>query len=361
MRLSELLESDVAALPKARSGAYRAALRNAFTNYLDAAKGLDEHDFATSYVRTHQKRMDQLSDLIVTAVDHSLTGQPSRARETLDAAIQVVQNEFDALISIPIQPENAKFLFRMRREAPIPALTRPGLFHIPFDRRHLVGPQRYSVPGVPMLYLGSSLLVCWHELGVPPLREVWVSRFEPIDDLRVLNIGYKPALVGNWIANHRRSDASPMAEYAANYAIVWPLLAACSFYAAYRGSAFIEEYIIPQLLTSWLTEQTSVHIDGIRYFSMHLHRASAELCMNYVFAPRQVGDVGHCSGLIKKFRLTEPVLWEYAEQVRSPTDRSDQEDRRASLYVGKPQPVNYSHTNWGAMESQLGHLEMLPI
>jgi hypothetical protein len=46
-------------------------------------------------------------------------------------------------------------LYRVRRDSS-DSLTREDLFHIPFEERYKVTTQRYSIPGVPCLYLGNG-------------------------------------------------------------------------------------------------------------------------------------------------------------------------------------------------------------
>ena len=45
------------------------------------------------------------------------------------------------------------------------------MFHIPFNKRYLVGNQRFSISGLPCLYLGGSPYVCWEELGRPDFQK----------------------------------------------------------------------------------------------------------------------------------------------------------------------------------------------
>ena len=45
-------------------------------------------------------------------------------------------------------------------------LTRWDMFHIPFNKRYLIGNQRYSLTGQPMLYIGSSVIDVAKEIDV---------------------------------------------------------------------------------------------------------------------------------------------------------------------------------------------------
>lgn len=64
------------------------------------------------------------------------------------------------------------------------------MFHIPLDKRGIVETQRYSAPGYPCLYLGSSINACWEELRKPRFDDMMVSLFVvnekfPVLDLRI--------------------------------------------------------------------------------------------------------------------------------------------------------------------------------
>ncbi len=69
---------------------------------------------------------------------------------------------------------------------------RKDMFHIPFHLRHLVGTQRYSIAGLPCLYLGTSIYVCWQEMGKPDLNKMYLSRFKCVnsDNVKVINFSY---------------------------------------------------------------------------------------------------------------------------------------------------------------------------
>lgn len=41
------------------------------------------------------------------------------------------------------------------------------MLHLPFPMRGKTGNYRFSIPGIPSLYLGNSSYACWLELGRP--------------------------------------------------------------------------------------------------------------------------------------------------------------------------------------------------
>src|SRR5262249_24504175 len=146
--------------------------------------------------------------------------------------------------------------------------------HIPFHLRHIVGSQRYSVPGLPCLYVGGSTLVCWRELGGtgdPTPADVYISRFKACDKahLNVVNLGHRPALMAAYIANIQHLFTTPTADcaYVTAYATCWPLMAVCSIRRRQEGP-FAPEYMIPKLVLQWIT--STKQFDGIRYFSTRI-------------------------------------------------------------------------------------------
>ena len=53
-------------------------------------------------------------------------------------------------------------LYRMRISKE--TLSKEKMFHVPFNMREKVSSARFSIPGFPCLYLGTSLEVCWNEI-----------------------------------------------------------------------------------------------------------------------------------------------------------------------------------------------------
>ena len=70
---------------------------------------------------------------------------------------------------------NEKPLYRMRIMENRRDLKYTDLFHIPIDKRGIVNTNRYSAPGFPCLYLGTSIYACWEELGRPSMSQSMVS------------------------------------------------------------------------------------------------------------------------------------------------------------------------------------------
>ncbi len=239
---------------------------------------------------------------ISRAVTLYLNGSPAKAYKSLILTLNRHKSDLETLTA---PSQSIRQVYRMRHFDSLDERTREKIFHVPFNLRHRISSQRYSISGWPSLYLGGSLLVCWEELGRPPLESVDVSCFQADRELSVLDFGYTPR---TFVGLH--TDGFFTAEQIVSYLVLWPLLCACSLKPAHRGEPFVEEYIVPQLLLEWIKNESG-SIDGLRYFSTQIAQQPAcpRLTINYVFPVKTVHKSGYCDSLKAAFRLTKPVSW----------------------------------------------------
>jgi hypothetical protein len=292
-------------LPKARETGQSLSdqLEAQTAEYLLALKELDKSSVIGAAVKRKFPAIKKLQKGISEAVDAYLNGSPAKAYSSVTLTLGRVKSDLESLTA----PENSiGQVYRIRRFDTLGERTRGEIFHVPFDRRYCISSQRYSISGWPSLYLGGSLLVCWEELGRPPLETVDVSSFQAIKRLSVLDFGYQPR---TFFQLHD-VDGFFTDGQVVSYLVLWPLLCACSMRPAHRGAAFIEEYIVPQLLLEWIKNE-SKKIDGVRYFSTRVAQQplSPRLAINYVFPVKTIHQSGYCSSLKGTFALTKPVSW----------------------------------------------------
>jgi len=77
------------------------------------------------------------------------------------------------LSSQALTDKEVQTLYRMRSVPGLDLLAPSQMFHMPFELRWLVSKNRYSAPGIPMLYCGASVAICWEEIGRPSLDSTW--------------------------------------------------------------------------------------------------------------------------------------------------------------------------------------------
>ncbi len=230
--------------------------------------------------QTQQDIFKNLTKSVLKAVRAYSLGWPDRA-------YQALLDSFGLFGSVPSYEASGP-LFRMRVVSN-QGLTAEDMFHIPFEKRRLVSSQRFSIPGLPCLYTARSLYVCWEELRRPPLHTVQVSALRPIRPIHVLQLS--------------RDLSDP------HFRVLYPLAAACSV-RAYADTPFRPEYIVPQLLLQWLTQEST--FEGIECVSTHVSsRNEPHLSNNVIFPVADVRRSGYCEKLTALFEITEPLSWEF--------------------------------------------------
>lgn len=149
--------------------------------------------------------------------------------------------------------------------------------HIPANKRGKIGSNRYTSNGIPCLYIGNSIYVCWEELRRPPIDELWVSRFWPTNSVKLLNLSITGGDLINsqYCLKHVRGSEDAYKQAIIEFFSLWILQSACSVKVKEKDRAFREEYIVPQLLTQTLKKHG---LDGIMYFSTSVPKVYLNNC-----------------------------------------------------------------------------------
>ena len=393
MKIAEFFESKEIALPK--GGAENANctfdrfLAGLFRGYIAHVKTLDDLEFAgiCEEAKKSVGSIRLLSTGIVAAVKHYLQGFPHLAYQEFESAIRVAQIDklitnlsgytpgpggpFDNHLECTLHPP----MYRLRADrtsAATGTLSRKDIFHVPFEKRRVVRNQRYSIAGLPSLYLGSSIWIAWEELGRPDLGSTFVSRFRFAETTSILDFQLPPLWA--WKLHEyvlRQSKVSPTpprldelqerydSGFIASYISLWPLIAACSIRVDSREGSFFPQYIVPQLLLQWVMNERKV--DGIRYFSTRSLIADPYVNSNLVFPAREIGFKGCCSYLRRKFHLTAPIPWEILELyeprggfIMGPSNAL------GGVKLSDDLLVSYSNTGFHIAEARLGQIEREP-
>ncbi len=295
--------------------------------YVEGMRTVDRYRSLIDFVVwSRADLVEEVGDCVIEGIRAYLGGHPAAAFSAVERAFSILGPHIDLLKTPGDMSQFVNPMYRMRSIDPSHPFEKADLFHIPFELRHIVRPMRYSINGLPCLYLGGSTYVCWKELGEPDLESLSVSRFEavPGTNLKVLNFGHRMPVLAAWIESRPdefEGDGRGTAIIGAHVAC-WPVVALCSIRKLYPEAAFHPEYILPQLVLQWVTRSDEFH--GIRYFSTHYtdYHDDPKTYMNYVFPARQVEPAGRCPSLTSLFRMTSPVPWgscaEDAPSVKRP-------------------------------------------
>lgn len=369
MPLEAFFDSDAVALPLVQSkdhedfpGFYAAAVRRYVA---ELAKSRRSGDPVLSGLGHMAVVARSLGLKLRQVIELQYSGDSAAAYQALEAALAQpgVVDALDVLSASGLQPGNLGSLYRMRTfSSPTAVGSVDELFHIPFELRRLVSPQRFSIPGVPSLYMAASTITCWSELGRPTLDDTVAMRLRLRAGtvVKVLDFSASPTFIAALI-RHGGVPATPeQTRYLFAYAALWPLLAASLTKATRRDLAFKPEYIVPQLLLLWVARNHGC--DGIRYFSTHLHpRVSPSLSSNFVFPVRTHPATGHCPQLRGMFDATVPLSWLGARLGGAGTTQLPSNSATELVQVQAGIPVEYLHTDFYRYESWLEALALHPL
>jgi hypothetical protein len=248
---------------------------------------------------------------IKNAVDRYYLGDIMHATQTFNTAMADGFDDWKKILAIP----SGKNFYRSRLVLNGEQFARKDLFHVPFQFRSLVSTNRYSVPGFPALYLGDSTYVCWEEFRRHRLRDLSFSRFSNDRNLKVVDINLFKEFHNELMVE---KDYAGKLSHILRYICTFPLILACTCQVRDRGGAFNPEYILPQLLLQYVSQQKD--IDGIKFPSswVDYNKLNRIEAYNYVFPVKTNERSGYCRHLLDAFSLTQPTSLEIEEVIDNP-------------------------------------------
>lgn len=186
-------------------------------------------------------------------------------------------------------------------------LTADQMFHIPFEDRRLVSTQRFSYPGLPCLYLGSSYEVCCEEVDAWKNKtNIAVIEKETAKKINVLDLYFFEKFDFEALS---QDDFERFLQF-------WPIVACCSFVYNCSGKMqFRPDYIIPQLLLEYLIDNNAdneIDCVGEKVYGIRYHCAKRQLFsddnverlyINYVFPALSNEKTGYCKQLTEFFSV----------------------------------------------------------
>ncbi|EEW3331022.1 hypothetical protein ACSN6U_000036 [Escherichia coli] len=320
---------------------------NCYLNALDYIAVKHPQNVIIKEVRKRKKTITSFSEKITETLKLFLTGNIKEAYSTFDQAItNTKMNDHVFNMTVPLTKlcNIITPLYRVRKSDSV-LRERKDLFHIPFKLRHRVSAMRFSVSGLPCLYLGTSIFVCWQEMGKPDFDKLYISSFISNNDnshVRILDLGYnltsalriKPlefmfdfqnpeitdGLDKNYLEDETQNTTfnTPWLNDKISKLLAWPLVLACNYTKENPDATFNKEYIIPNLLMQWISSSTNKSlqkkISGIAYRSTKiLNQKNSDIGINIIIPPqmgeKSLANDGFCPELKKMFKLTNPVSW----------------------------------------------------
>lgn len=253
-------------------------------------------------------RITEFSNNLILVLREYYLGQHTSAYELFTESMNLLNL---SPLYTAVLPEQK--LYRARKKGKQTRFNRMDFYHIPFEKRIKVSSQRYSFPGLPCVYMGSSIDVCLLELG-GDRNNLAVAELQVVPNkscylLDLTGIFNKPV------------EQMSIAEQNDFFELL-PLIYLCStrinedvrndniqLIAAKDENYFRPDYIVPQLLLEYMLDKTAWKektIIGIQYYSVQEDFYTKWLegdfgfldkMKNVVIPVRTNGDEGFCKEL----------------------------------------------------------------
>ena len=191
------------------------------------------------------------------------------------------------------------FWYKMRKVDKKPFNSRKDLFHVPYEKRGIIGNNRYSIAGYPCLYLGNTIYTCWEEMRRPKLTEMSAIAFKVIKPLKLLDMRLKQKI---------DSDSKEMYNIR-----LLPYILASSIKVHEEEANFKPEYIIPQLILHSVIKSNDY--DGVIYTStrrgIKYDKNDIKISNNLAIPVFSNKKEGYCPKLASYFKASLPIYFEY--------------------------------------------------
>ncbi len=371
MTVIELLNHEIFSLPKKfdKGTTFVSYLEKFYKKYLETVSLIQTGSLADR-VKPEIGRLSTHCDKLIKSLNEHNSGNTQKSFSLFEEAIQLIEPtlfpEKKGGVTRVIGLEDPFYRARVSKTN---ITRRSEMFHRDFSEREYASSERFSIPGLPCLYLSNSIYVCWEEMNRPKIGDFFVSRFQKENhDLKILDISNNPNNLKFSIV-HGPVD-NIIQEFnnlrLLNLIIKWPLIASCSVSVLKEDAPFKPEYIFPQFLLQWSIQKRD--IDGIKYFSVKSNPYNSDdysHFINYVFPPKSIQETGYSEHLKNSFKLTEPISWEqlmlsdpglhYLHKDEPPykvmTDNFQ-------LEIIKGYKIAYVHTAFGRIEQLLHKTEI---
>lgn len=157
-------------------------------------------------------------------------------------------------------------LFRARIS--VEKLQYKDMLHIPLEKHGLVSTHRFSMSGIPCIYLATSTYCCWLELNMPSRYMLYVSSVQIPNNIKILNLAISPDFIETMSICHSDEDISFLKEMLE----IFPLVYATSYNILEQNRSFKSEYIVSHLVMQCMKE---LGIDAVAYFSKKISNETA--------------------------------------------------------------------------------------
>lgn len=336
---------------------FRKALKTKLDNYLEFYKeNFTEYHTLSDCNIDGLNAVETTTKVIIDSLDNYYDGKSWKAYSIINNQLNCLFDKHGHVKIPELTYLGTKIYFRISsltgKEMSKSSFNKLRIFHIPFNKRTKVNSYRYSIAGFPSLYLGENLYVCTKEVGLAnPVDPKFIgSAFKlkkPLKVIKFLRIEQFTSYSDFYLPNNLPAIFS--------YLMLFPFLIASSFKVYHEKDPFKPEYIIPQMLLSFVRNNDKIH--GIMYPSTKINYSvlKGEHPYNLVLPVKTTGETNHCEELRTYFDWTKPQLLRgisnkpiFEELPKEIRERMGIENNYCEDRL-----MTYGDTIYGKMEAQL--------
>lgn len=365
MVLADLLSKDYIDLPINYTGYYEQSIRTLFSKYKDDIINIEN----INDVDTLIKDITYYCNTIEKAIQKYIDGYSFEAHKMIFDLLESLKSFIMTDIFTNTLKPNMNGLYKIRNcnEGKYTFSCNDN-FVIPYSEYNMISTHRFSIPGFPCLYLGTSSYLCSLEVPKQDNTEQIVSRYELWDDIlnNTLYLNYLPKDI-NTILQDKRWDGIHE-RLAQSYLRILPILITIYHKVQKEQGPFRPEYLISQIITEWCRNND---IQCICYLSTrYRYDCNAKwLGQNFAF-PIQTPDISfeNVNEFKAKFYVSKPVLIEPSVIEKAFIDNK-LELRRVDDYGRYCDFVPEAHINgdlylntiWGKIDLLLQNMENIGV
>ena len=328
MKIFEALNQMRSRLPLERTGrSFIETLQSEFSEYILLLKEIDEDDFIALFTNEGATKNKDLTkrkfisfvkrmhDTINSIVSIYYNGYPSDAYLLLEDLLKgkkftpkkkgarcaspgfYIDDILENYFLLRFQNEFAN-LYRMRISNN--SLSKEGLFHVPFELREWVATARFSIPGFPCLYFGTSLNVCWNEIkrDLENGENAYACRYQNCKPIAFVNLTIPDVFPDNIVDTD--------SHFVFRFLVTYPFYLSCLVKVNETKHSFKPEYVLPQLLLQYVKKQDM--LNGIIYSSTKDKNLVGEKYNNIVIPARKIAAIGYCENAKEWYCSTMPIV-----------------------------------------------------
>ena len=230
----------------------------------------------TKHINLDTKSYQEIEDfgmLVSNVLNSWYSGEPWLAQHLVDECVNEMLRDGICICKLNKCPAIQRYkceaqinevrFFRARLVNEYGYYYAKNMFHIPLEERSKASAERYSIPGLPCLYLGNTSYVCWAELGRPSTDKIAIAPVVVDDGVEIFNlsvsVGDMRALKEDVFENELEREK----EFVKKSKLLLLMMAA-SFVVTEENRSFKSEYIIPQLIMLSVRRH---NLAGVTYYS----------------------------------------------------------------------------------------------